>query len=332
MRVVRANTIGSIDDYAMAECGMPTVGAGEVLIRVAACGLGYVDALLALGGYQVKPATPFTPGQEISGVIEEVGGEVTGLRAGDRVIGTIFGGGLAEFASVPQSAVHKMPPNMTFAQAACFKINYLTAAHGLIDRAQLKASDRLLVLGAAGGVGSAAVQVGRQLGANVIAAASSEDKRAFAERIGAHLSVDTEPDGWRDRLKKVCGGNGPDVIFDPVCGPLFEPAFRSLQWGGRHVVIGFVGGAIPALPANLPLIKGSALVGADVRQFQIFEPERSAELMRVLLAWVEAGLFSIPVGPRFAFQDFRNALNHALSGQASGKLVVEVGDPGPEER
>ena len=161
---------------------------------------------------------------------------------------------------------------MSLAQAAGFRINYITALHGLRDRAGLRAGERLLVLGAAGGVGMAAVQVGKRLGATVIAAASSEEKHAFALAHGADVAIDTEVDGWRDRLSRQaeCGGAGPDIVFDPVCGPLFEPAFRSLGWGGRHLVVGFAGGPIPALPSNLPLMKGAALVGVDVRQFQIF--------------------------------------------------------------
>jgi NADPH2:quinone reductase len=214
---------------------------------------------------------------------------------------------------------------MSFAQAAGFKINYVTALHGLRDRGQIKPGERLLVLGAAGGVGMAAIQVGKRLGATVIAAASTEEKRNFALAQGADAAIDTAAEGWRDRLKQA-GGGGPDVVFDPVCGPLFELAFRSLAWRGRHLVVGFAGGPIPALPANLTLMKGAALAGVDVRQFQLFEAERAASQFAELLAWVGEGAFAPPVGRRFTLEAFAPALEYALSGKGIGKTVVTMAD------
>jgi NADPH2:quinone reductase len=232
-------------------------------------------------------------------------------------------GGFAEFARSPTSMATKIPDQMSFAQAAGFRINYITALHGLRDRAALAAGERLLVFGAAGGVGSAALQVGRILGAEVIAAASTEEKRAFAKDHGADHVIDTSPEGWRDRLKAVTPGKGPDVIFDPVCGPLFEPAFRSLGWGGRHLVVGFAGGPIPALPANLSLMKGAALVGVDVRQFLQFEGPKGAAHLNELLSWVADGRLNPTVGRTFPLDAFAQALQFALSGQGLGKTVVE---------
>jgi NADPH2:quinone reductase len=200
----------------------------------------------------------------------------------------------------------------------------MTALHGLRDRARLAAGERLLVLGAAGGVGMAAVQVGRAMGAQVIAVASSDEKRAFAITHGAHASLDAQPEGWRDRLKAVCGGAGPDVVFDPVCGPLFEPAFRSLSWRGRHLVVGFTGGPIPALRANLALVKGASMVGVDVRQFILFEPELARDHLQELLGWAGDGRLDPPVGREFAFDEFRAALEFALTGQGLGKTVLRV--------
>jgi NADPH2:quinone reductase len=289
--------------------------------------MGYVDALVALGGYQVQPPLPFTPGQEVAGRVVEVCGDVGSILPGDRVMGMVFGGGLAQFAAVPAAAVSKLPTNMTFAQAACFRINYLTALHGLRDRARILPGEHLLVLGAAGGVGTAAVQVGRALGARVIAAASTPEKREFARASGASLTIDNEPDGWRDRIKTTCGGRGPDVIFDPVSGPMFELSFRSLAWGGRHLVVGFAGGPIPKLPINLSLMKGASLVGVDVRQFQIFEASRVGEHLRTLLGWVADGEFTVPVGRRFSFEDFAASMEFAMSGRAMAKPIVEIGDP-----
>jgi NADPH2:quinone reductase len=322
MKTVRADSLASLSEYRLAEVEPPTPGADDAVIRVAACGLGYVDALVALGRYQVKPPVPFTPGQEVGGVVTAVGANVAHLAVGDRVLAAVVGG-LAEQVRAPAMAVTPVPPSMSFAQAAGFRVNYVTALHGLRDRARLQPGERLVVFGAAGGVGAAAIQVGKLLGAQVIAVASTEAKRAFARDIGADEVLDTVAEGWRDRLKTVCGGKGPDVIFDPVCGPLFEPAFRSLVWTGRHLVVGFVGGPIPALPVNLPLMKGAALVGVDVRQFFLYEAAAATSHLDELLGWVGEGRLVPPVGKRFRLRDFRKALEFAFSGQGVGKPVVE---------
>lgn len=323
MKIVQAGKLDSIADYRLVDGAVPRPGPGEVLLKVAACGVGYVDSLVALGRYQVKPSLPHTPGQEASGAVEAVGPGVVGLAAGDRVMANVRGG-FAEYAIAPSATAIRIPDRMSFAQAAGFRINYLTALHGLRDRAHLAAGERLLVLGAAGGVGIAAIQVARILGAEIVAAASSEAKRAFALAQGAHRALDTDPEGWRDRLKAACADRGPDVVFDPVCGPLFEPAFRSLVWNGRHLVVGFVGGPIPALKSNLPLMKGAALVGVDVRQFQLFEKEKTEAHVAELLSWVAEGRLVPPVGRSFRLEEFAPALEFALSGKGLGKTVIEI--------
>jgi len=323
MKLVQAERLESIADYRLREAPVPVPGPGEVLVKVSACGVGYVDALVALGRYQVKPALPHTPGQEAGGTIAAVGAGVSGLAVGDRVMANVKGG-FAEYAIAPAATAIGIPDRMSFAQAAGFRINYITALHGLRDRAHLSAGERLLVLGAAGGVGVAALQIGRILGAEIVAAASTEAKRSYALQQGAQHVLDTAPDGWRDRLKAACADRGPDVVFDPVCGPLFEPAFRSLVWGGRHLVVGFVGGPIPALRSNLTLMKGASLVGVDVRQFQLFEPEKAASHIAELLAWVAAGRLVPPVGRAFGLEEFAPALEFALTGQGLGKTVIEI--------
>jgi NADPH2:quinone reductase len=326
MRAIQAQNLDSIDSYRAVEAPDPVLREGEVLIRVAACGVGYVDALVALGRYQVKPPLPHVPGNEIAGVVEALGAGVSGLAVGDRVLATPRGGGFAQLAAAPAATAVRIPDAMGFLEGAGFRTNYLTALHALRDRARLKAGERLLVFGAAGGVGAAAVQVGLALGAQVIAAGSTPAKRDFARQLGAQAVIDVEAEGWRDRLKALTGGAGVDVVFDPVCGPLFEPAFRSLAWGGRHLVIGFAGGkGIPALPSNLPLMKGAALVGVDVRQFRLFEAERAQAQLSELLGWVAAGRLSPPVGKVFGFEAAGEALTYALSGQGLGKTVLEPG-------
>jgi NADPH2:quinone reductase len=191
--------------------------------------------------------------------------------------------------------------------------------------AHLAKGETLLVTGAAGGVGLAAVQVGVHLGAKVIACASTEEKRAFALHRGASAAIDTDVDKWRARLKALTDGKGPNVIFDPVCGPLFEPAFRSIAWGGRHLVVGFAGGPIPSLPANLTLMKGAGLLGVDVRQFMMFEWQRGQDHLATLLNWVGEGRFQPAIGKVFAFDEFRDALTYALTGKGLGKTVLAVG-------
>ena len=323
MKRVETTNLDSIANYRMVEEADPVAGQGEVLIRVAACGVGYVDALEALGRYQVKPPLPHVPGQEISGSIVALGQGVSGLRVGDRVMTQIHGG-FAELAVAAADAVVIIPDNMAFAQAAGFKINYLTVLHALRDRGQLQPGETMLVIGAAGGVGSAAVQVGKCLGAKVIAVASSAQKRDFARQVGADQVIDPASGDFRAQVKELCGQKGPDVVFDPVCGPLFEPAFRSLTWGGRHLVVGFAGGEIPALRANLPLLKGASLVGVDVRQFQLYEARKGARHLQELLQWVAAGDLAPPIGKRFGFDEFIPALEYALSGTGLGKTVFEV--------
>ena len=323
MKHVVAATLDSIADYTMVDVPAPVPEPGTVLVRVGACGVGYVDALVSLGRYQVKPPLPHVPGQEVGGRVEALGAGVHGLAVGDRVMAQVRGG-FAELAIAQAGSVLRIPDRMAFAQAAGFRVNYVTALHGLRERARLAAGETLVVIGAAGGVGSAAIQVGKQMGARVVAVASTPEKQAFALQMGADHAIESTADGFRDRLKAVCGQQGPDVVFDPVCGPLFEPAFRSLGWRGRHLVVGFAGGPIPALPANLPLLKGAALVGVDVRQFFLYETELAAAHLSELLGWVGDGVLTPPVGREFAFDEFVPALEYALSGKGQGKTILRV--------
>lgn len=323
MKAVVAETLESLDSYQLKDVTTPAPRAGQVLLRIAACGVGYVDSLVALGRYQVKPPLPHTPGREIAGWVERVGDGVTGLSPGDRVM-AMAGGGFAEYAVAPAAMVIGIPDSLSLPAAASLPLNYLTALHGLKDRGAVAAGETVLVFGAAGGVGSAAVQVSKALGAKVIAAASTDEKRAFALAQGADEVIDTTPEGWRDRLKALTGGKGPNVVFDPVCGPLFEPAFRSLAWRGRHLVVGFVGGPIPALPSNLTLMKGAALMGVDVRQYLEYETGRAIGDLRLLAGWAGEGKILPPVGALYPFDRFGEAMVAALSGKGTGKVVLEI--------
>jgi NADPH2:quinone reductase len=323
MKAIQADRVDSLADYAEADVAVPTPGPGQVRLRVAAVGVGYVDALVALGRYQVKPPTPHIPGQEIAGVVDALGEGVAGLNIGQRVM-ALGARGFAEFALTPAAMTVALPRAIGFEEGAALPLNAITALHGLADRGALGDGETLLVMGAAGGVGSAAVRIGAILGARVIAAASTAEKRAFALRHGATAAVDTGVEGWRDRLKAALDGQPLKVIFDPVCGALFEPAFRSLGWGGRHLVVGFVGGPIPALGANLTLMKGAALTGVDVRQFMLFEPARARVHLETLAGWASDGRLRTAVARVFDWADFGDALEFALKGEALGKIVLRV--------
>ncbi len=325
MKAIQTADLSSIDNYVLTDMPAPQPGDGEVRIKVAACGVGFVDALVALGRYQVKPPLPHVPGAEVGGVVDALGPGVTGHAIGERVLAQVRGG-FAEYAIASERAISRVPDRMTMNQAAGFRVNYGTALHALRGRAALKAGETLVVIGAAGGVGLAAVQVGRLLGANVIGVASTEEKRVAVKEAGAGGTLDRDVEGWRDRLKAVAP-NGIDVVFDPVSGPLLQPAFRSLGWGGRYLVVGFAGGDIPALPVNLPLLKGAALVGVDYRQFgAVFEVGAAAGELDELLTWVSKGDLNVPVGRTFSFAKYREALEYALSGVGTGKTILVV-DP-----
>lgn len=324
-RTVRTDTVRALDAYAIVDAPMPHPGPREVRLRVKACGVGHVDALHATGRYQSAATVPFTPGVEVVGVVDALGAEVGDVAVGDRVLVLVsIKSGFADYTLAPAEHLVRLPDAMGFAEAASIRVNALTALHALADRAIVREGETVLVLGAAGGVGSAAVTIAQLLGARAIAAASSKAKREFAIGLGAAAAIDTNPDGWRERLKQVCGGGGPDVIFDPVCGPLFEPAFRSIAWNGRHLVIGFVGGEIPLLKANLPLLKGASLVGVDIRNFNLQEPERAEANRRRLRRWIAKGKFPPPPVQTFPLGAFREALEHASSGKGLGKTVLMV--------
>lgn len=306
---------------------MPEPGPGQLQIKIQISGMGYVDGLVSRGLYQVKPSVPYCPGLEMAGTVSQLGAGVTGFSLGQRVSASGFGGGLAEYAVVDAAAAQAVPDNLDIRVAAGFLINYITAWHGLLDRGALQAGEVVLVLGAAGGVGIAAVQVARLAGARVIAGASTPAKRDFALAHGAHEVLDYSQAEWRKELKQRTDGRGIDVVFDPVAGDLLEPAFRSLGWRGRHLVVGFAGGEIPALPVNLALLKGSALIGVDYRQFgSVYEPDASAAIREQLFAAVQRGDLQPPLGATFAFEDYRAAMDLAAHRDGVGKTVVQIAE------
>jgi len=325
MRVVCADELGPPENYRLVEQPLPQPGPGEMLVRMRAASLGYSDVLMAAGRYQVKPPVPFVPGSEGSGEIVALGEGLTGYTIGQPVCVTRMSGAMGEYQLARPSDLHPFPASMSFLEASAYRVNYATALHALKDRGQLQPGETLLVLGAAGGVGSATVQIGKLMGALVIAGASTAVKRDFAKALGADEVLDYSVDNWRDALKALTDGRGVDVVADPVGGKVFETAFRSLAWKGRHVVLGFAGGDIPRLPANLPLLKGAALVGADIRQFSLYEPELAAANMARIVRWCEEGLRP-PLGTVYDLAHYSEAMTMAFSGQSLGKVILRIGE------
>jgi NADPH2:quinone reductase len=322
-RAVRADELGPPENYALVDHDPGPPSPTQVRISIRAAGISFVDVLTAGGGYQVKPPVPFIPGSECAGVIEAVGAEVTGLMVGDKVVASGWGGMFANATNLPARVVRKMPEALSFEEAAVFPVSYATAWHALVDRGQLKAGETLLVLGAGGATGYAAVQIGKHLGARVIGSASDAAKRDLAIAGGADAVVDARADDWRDQVKAANGDKGVDVVFDPVGGDATDPAFRSLGWNGRHLVIGFPGG-MTALKTNLPLLKGASLIGVDVRQFGIFEPEKSEANRDTVFALAGEGKLRPAVARSYKLEEFQAAMADAAAGKSAGRIVLAM--------
>ncbi|TWB01491.1 NADPH:quinone oxidoreductase family protein [Bradyrhizobium stylosanthis] len=322
MKAVVVEQYASIDQIELKDVPSPRIEPGQLRVRVEAAGIGFVDGLKIEGRYQTKDPLPFIPGTEFAGVVTE--GAAGGFEPGMRVMGMTRSGALAEEIVVGPAALHPLPDGVAAEVAASFRANYLTALYALSGRASLCAGEQLLVLGAAGGTGIAAIQIGKLLGARVIAAASTPDKRDFARAHGADADIDYTQTGWRDTLKELTNGHGADVIFDPVGGEISVQAFRSIAWRGRHLVVGFAAGAIPALPFNLPLLKGGALLGVDLAQLPTREPELQKRLMSELMNWLANGELKPVVGRVFALDDFREAFRTMQTRGALGKMVVRI--------
>jgi len=322
MKALLCRQHGLPDSLVVDEIDDPVADAGEVVVDVRAAGVNFPDVLIIQNKYQAKPALPFAPGAEFSGVVSAVGSGVTDRRIGDRVIGSVTFGAFAEKVKLPASRTFKMPDSLDFERGAAFLLTYGTSYHALVDRAQLAAGETLLVLGAAGGVGLAAIEIGKALGARVIAAASSAEKLAVCREHGADEFIDYTSDDLRERLRAITGGRGPDVIYDPVGGALAEPAFRSIAWRGRYLVVGFAGGAIPALPWNLALLKGAAIVGVFWGDFLKREPQAAQADIRQLFAWYAEGKVKPAIDSVLPMSQVREAYARMGSRQVRGKVVL----------
>lgn len=300
--------------------------AGHVVIKVEAAGVNFPDVLIIQNKYQFKPELPFTPGSELAGTVTAVGEGVSHLKVGDKVIAFAGQGAFAQEIAVPAAGVMPMPPGMDFDVAAAVTLTYGTSHHAVVDRAQLKAGETMLVLGAAGGVGLAAIEIGKALGARVIAAASSDEKLEICKQHGADAVINYSTEDLRDAIKAATGGKGPDVIYDPVGGIYAEPAFRSIAWRGRYLVVGFANGEIPKLPLNLTLLKGASLVGVFWGEFAKREPKGNLAAMRELMGWLAEGKIRPRISGRYKLVDTPRALEDMAARKVTGKIVIRPQD------
>ena len=319
-----SNPVG-VNELVWTELPTPAPGPGEVLLEIRAASLNFPDLLIVRNQYQMKPPLPFVPGSEYAGIVRAVGQGVRHLAVGQPVACLSGTGGFGTHTLAPAALCLPLPPGFGFVDAAAFIMTYATSHHALVDRAQLKAGETLLVLGAAGGVGTAAIQIGKALGARVIAAASSDDKCALCTALGADATINYSRESLRDALKIVTGGKGPDVIYDPVGADLAEAAFRSIAWRGRYLVVGFAAGTIPALPLNLALLKGASLVGVFWGDFAKREPAANAAMLHELVQWYQSGKIKPVIDSTLPMADLKAAYARMGSRSVMGKLVMVNG-------
>lgn len=322
MRAVRCHELIGPKGLRVDTLETPKPGEGEVLIDVRAAGVNFPEVLLSYGKYQFKPEPPFIPGGEAAGVVSAVGAGVTMLKVGDRVAATMINGGFAEQLVVSELAAVKLPDSVDFQVGAVTLLTYATTYHALVDRAQLKAGETLLVLGAAGGVGVAAIQLGKLLGAKVIAAASTPEKIAFCKQMGADEGINYGTEDLKERVKALTNGDGANVIYDPVGGRYSEPALRSIAWEGRFLVVGFAAGDIPKIPLNLTLLKGCQIVGVFWGSFAMRDPMRQRANADKILGWVGEGKLKPHVDASLPFDRAAEALERLEKRQVLGKLVL----------
>jgi NADPH2:quinone reductase len=325
MRAVLCKRYGPPSELVVEDVPSPQPGKGQVLVAVHAAGVNFPDTLIIQGKYQFKPEPPFSPGGEVAGIVREVGPGVTGIAAGDRVIAATTWGGYAEEVVAEAKRIIPMPEGMDFDTAATFVLTYGTSHHALKDRAALQPGETLLVLGAAGGVGLAAVELGKAMGARVIAAASSDDKLATCREHGADETINYASEDLRERLKALTDGRGVDVVYDPVGGDLSEPALRSMAWNGRFLVVGFAAGSIPSIPLNLALLKGCSIVGVFWGAFTRNEPRRNEANLQELLAWFKAGKVKPYISARYPLERAADALRDVMERKVKGKVVLTTG-------
>lgn len=322
MKAVLCKAYGLPDTLVVEDVAPPEAGAAEVVVRVKACGVNFPDTLIIQGKYQFKPPMPFSPGGEVAGVVKAIGDGVTNVRVGDAVIAFTGWGGFAEEVKCAAAQVMPMPPGTPFPLAAGFVLAYGTSYHALKDRAAIQPGETLLVLGAAGGVGLAACEIGKAMGARVIAAASTDKKLAICKQHGADDLINYSTGNLREQIDALVGKRGVDVVYDPVGGDYAEPALRSMAWRGRYLVVGFATGDIPKIPLNLTLLKGSAILGVFWGSFVKNEPAASAQNMHELVGLLTQGKLKPLISATYPLARAADALNDVMNRNAVGKIVL----------
>ncbi len=324
MKAIRCNTYGPPSSLVLESVPDLIPGENEVLVQVKACGINFPDTLIIQGLYQIRPELPFTPGSDVAGVVLAIGDGVRHVSVGDAVIGFVAYGGLAEQVILPAKACFPKPAPMDFPVAASFMMAYGTAYHALKDRGKLQAGETLLVLGASGGVGLAAVELGKRMGATVIAAASTDEKLELCREYGADHLLNYNETDLKATLKALTAGKGVDVVLDPVGGAYAEPAFRAMAWEGRYLIVGFAAGTIPSIPLNLPLLKGASLVGVFWGQFAMAQPKENMQNTRELMTWYAEGKLVPHIDKLFALEEAPKAIEALLYRKVKGKVVVQM--------
>jgi len=324
MKAILCHRYGAVDQLKLSDLPQPEPGEGEIVVRVAAAALNFFDTLLVAGKYQVKPDFPFSPAAEFAGTVHSVGAGVTSFAIGDRVMSYAAYGAAREFVVTEATRLVRIPDGLDFERAAGLSVTYGTTIHALKDRARLKPGETLAVLGAAGGVGLAAVEIGKLMGARVIACASSDEKCEFAKKHGADETVNYGRDDLRAELKRIGGRHGIDVIYDPVGGDYAEPALRSMAWKGRYLVIGFAAGEIPKIPLNLVLLKGCDVVGVHWGGFVEREPEAQANNMDEIMRWCADGKLSAHVHAVYPLAETARALKDIATRKVMGKAILRM--------
>ena len=324
MQAVLCKTYGPPESLVIEEVEPLQPGKGQVVVSVKACGVNFPDTLIIQGQYQFKPPMPFSPGGEVAGVVKAVGDGVSGARVGDRVIVFTGWGGFAEEMLADAAQLIPMPEGVDFPTASAFVMTYGTSYHALKDRAHLKPGEKLLVLGAAGGVGLAAIEIGKALGAHVIAAASTDEKLAVCQQHGANELINYSTTDLKQQVKTLTGGNGVDVVYDPVGGDYSEAALRGIAWNGRFLVIGFTAGEIPRIPLNLALLKGCSIVGVFWGSFAAREPKQNQANLQQLFAWLREGKIKPHISATYPLNRAADALNDLMQRKVTGKAVLLV--------
>ncbi len=322
MKALRCKEFGPAEKLVVEEVAPLEPGEGQVVVEIKACSVNFPDTLIIEGKYQFRPDPPFTPGTDISGIVKKIGKGVTSASIGDRIVALPLWGGFAEEVAVDAKQLISLPPNVDFVPAAASALTYATSYHALKDRASLQAGETLLVLGAAGGVGLAAVELGKMMGAKVIAAASSDEKLAVCRQYGADEVVNYSTENLKDRVKALTQGRGVDVVYDPIGGPYSEQALRNTAWKGRFLVVGFSNGEIPRIPLNLPLLKGCSIVGVFFGDFARRDPEASMQNFQQLLTWISEGKLKPLVSATYPLAEASSAIRHVADRKVKGKVVV----------